>query len=266
MAVAIINGTEFLGRAVTAGRVLYLCLEEKRAEVKKHFQRMGARSANLLIHTGSAGPQALPELTAAIAEWEPVLVILDPLSRFVRLSDFNDYGKATLALEPLIDLARRSGCHILAVHHDGKSERDGGDSLLGSTAFFGAVDTLIKMKRCEVGRTVVTVQRYGQDLPEIAVHLDAVTGIVTAQGNVQSLKLDERQQAVMGCLADGAELTEAALREHIGKENGLTAKALRELFKNKQIERTGKGGKNDPYRYHKPATPSLEKGQNFKDF
>jgi hypothetical protein len=254
LAVAVTDGADFFGRATTPGRVLYLCLEEKRAEVAKHFRRMGAGGADLLIHTGGAGNDALTELEQAIEQFQPVLAILDPLSRFVRVSDFNDYAKVSRELEPVIDLARASGCHILAVHHDGKGERDGGDSLLGSTAFFGAVDTLLKMKRRDFGRTLETVQRYGVNLSETVAQLDGATGIVTAQGDVQAHKMSERQQEIVDCLNDGSELTEAALKETIGKENGLTAKALREMVKAGTIERTGKGGKGDPFRYRRPVT------------
>jgi hypothetical protein len=139
LAVAVSRGEEFFGRITSQGKVIYLCLEEKRAEIAAHFRRMGVSDEDIIIHTGRTPADALMALEDAILMNSPVLVIIDPLSRFGGIRDFNDYGEVTRGLAPLIDLARSSECqtHILAVHHNGKGEREGGDALLGSTAFFG---------------------------------------------------------------------------------------------------------------------------------
>ena len=182
---------------------------------------MGASGADIIIHTGSTPADALEALAAAIDEHGPALVIIDPLSRFVRVADFNDYAQVTRGLEPLIDLARASECqcHIMAVHHNNKGNGEGGDALLGSTGFFGAVDTLLTMRRHEKARTLATVQRYGEDLPETVVHLDAETGLVTAGGDMQTLQLNERKAAVLDCLGDEP-LTEADIKERISGSQG----------------------------------------------
>jgi hypothetical protein len=152
----------------------------------------------------------------------------------------------------------------MAVHHDGKNEREGGDSVLGSTAFVGAVDTLLKMKRREYGRTLESLQRYGEDLPETIVCLDPETGVVSAQGDVATHRVNERKREVLDCLASEA-MPEAALREQIGRDNGITAKALRELVKEGLVERIGKGGKGDPFQYRKPV-PEPAPDSGFQGF
>src|SRR5215207_6175929 len=131
LAVAVSQGRDFFGRATAQGRVIYLCLEEKRAEVARHFRQMKASGPNIIIHTGRTPDDVMSALEAAIIEHSPALVIIDPLSRLVRVTDFNSYGEVTRGLEPLIDLARSSECqcHIQAVHHNGKGEREGGDAL-----------------------------------------------------------------------------------------------------------------------------------------
>lgn len=92
LAVCVSQGKPFLGRQTLKGKVLYLCLEEKRDEVKRHFAAMNADGENILIHTGATPENAFEALAAAIAEHSPVLVIIDPLSRILRIRDFNDYG------------------------------------------------------------------------------------------------------------------------------------------------------------------------------
>jgi hypothetical protein len=243
------RGKSFFGRATLKGKIIYLGLEEKRDEIKSHFARMGATSKDILIHTGRTPEDALTALGTAIKEHAPVLVIIDPLARFVRLADFNSYAEVTRGLEPLMDLARESECqcHILAVHHNGKSEREAGDALLGSTAFFGTVDSLLTMKRRQQARTLESVQRYGEDITETVVRLDSVTGLVTPDGDLEALLLNQRKSEVIDCLDESQ--TENEIKLRIGRSHGLTSKALRQLHKEGRLLRTGQGGKKDPYRY-----------------
>jgi hypothetical protein len=250
LAVNVTRGEAFFGRATAPGKVIYLCLEEKRAEVAAHFKRMGARGPDILIHTGRAPDDALTALREAVDEHNPSLVVVDPLARFVRVRDFNDYAEVARGMEPLIDLARVTGCHILCVHHCGKGEREGGDALLGSTALFGAVDTALLMKRREQARTLHTVQRYGEDMPETVAHLDAETGIVTAGGDLAALQIEERKRAVLEAMGDES-LTEPDIKERVGGNQTLTAKAIRTLFESDILTRSGAGKRGDPYLYRK---------------
>jgi len=257
LAVAVTRGEAFFGRNTAKGKVLYLCLEEKRAEVAAHFRRMDAQGGDVFIHTGRTPDNALAALQNAIDEIEPLLVVVDPLSRFVRMRDFNDYAEVARGMEPIIDLARVTGCHILCVHHCGKGERDGGDALLGSTALFGAVDTLLLMKRKEQARTLHTVQRYGEDVPETVAHLDAEIGIVAAGGELAMLQIEGREREVLEAMGDES-LTEQDIRERLGGNQTLTAKAIRALYERGKLERTGAGRRGNPYRYKKAEADSVE--------
>lgn len=252
LAVKIINGEPFLNRATVTGKILYLCLEEKRAEVLNHFRRMGVDTSDILIHTGTTPENALEQLAVAIAEYEPVLVIIDPLSRVLRVRDFNDYGGMARGLEPFVDIARKFNCHILALHHDSKMERSGGDALLGSTALFGAVDCHIQLKKRDKGRTVSTTQRYGEDLPETVIELDKETGIITPQGDLQSFMLKQAKTAILNVFKANEELSESQIKERIeGFSQGDISKALRQLFDEKLINRKGEGKKGKPFLYSK---------------
>jgi len=248
LALKVARGEPFLDRDTNQGSVIYLALEEKRAEVAAHFTRMGAGDEPIFIHTGSAPEEALEALRTAIMENKPVLAIVDPLLRLVRLRDGNDYVEVTRALEPLLMLARESGCHILAVHHMGKSEREGGDSILGSTALFAAVDTALIMKRRDSMRTLESIQRYGQDIERLALEFDLETGLTQAAGTIAELELKQTATAICEILGDD-ELTEADIRERAGGNTGLVGKALRWLCTEGYVKRNGSGKRGDPYVY-----------------
>lgn len=253
LARAVSRGEAFFDRLTRKGKVIILCLEEKRAEIKKDFQRTGVSGNEILIYTGKTPVDAISVLESAIAEHSPVLVIIDPLSRFIRVADFNSYAEVARQLEPLIDIARVSTCgtHILALHHNGKGGdlREGGDAVLGSSAIFAAVDALLTMRKREKVRTIESTQRYGEDLPETIVHLDSLTGAVTAVGDMKDFTLSERKKLVLESI--GSEpLSEAAIKDAVGGTNkGLTSKALRALFDEGQVTRTGGGKRGDAFMY-----------------
>jgi hypothetical protein len=253
LAVSVSRGEPFLDRSTRQGKVIHLVLEEKRDEVAERYRRMGAQGSDILIHTGPTPKDAIAALEAAIEEHSPALVIIDPLSRFVRISDFNSYAEVTRSLEPLVDVARSSRCqtHILMVHHNGKGGdmREAGDAVMGSTGFFGAVDTLLTMRKREKARTIESTQRYGEDLPETIIHLDPETGVVSACGDMKEFTLSERKKAVLGVLGDEP-IAEAEIKDRIaGSNKGLTSTALRALFDEGTVLRTGGGRKGDPYLY-----------------
>ncbi len=131
-------------------------------------------------------------------------------------------------------------------------ERSGGDALLGSTALFGSVDCHIQMRKRDNGRTVSTTQRYGEDIPETVIHLDKETGVVTAQGDLQSFVLEKAKFETLNAISDSEEKCEQQIKERIeGFSQGVISKALRELVEEKKLNRKGEGKKGNPFLYTK---------------
>jgi hypothetical protein len=245
---------EFLGRAITTpGPDVLFLLEEKRSEVKKHFERMGAGDLPILVHIGSAPEQALEELRKVITDTGAVFCVVDPLQRLVRIPDLNDYSSVSLALEPLEQIARTTGCHIMLIHHANKGiGREGGDMILGSTALFGGVDCALIMRRTENHRTIESIQRYGEDLPRTVLSFDPVTGVTTSGGTLEDAQLAECGKDVLEFLANREPTSETDIKENIpvGQYGrGLISKALRKLKEQGRVERHGSGKRNDPYLY-----------------
>jgi len=251
LALAVARAEDFLGFKTTQGPVFYLALEEKRSEVRRHFQAMGAREADpIFIFCAPSPADGLAQLRQAIKGRKPVLVIVDPLFRFVRVKDGNDYAAVTTALEPLHVLARESGAHVLAVHHEGKGGRQGGDAVLGSTALFGSVDTLLIMKRGEKYRTLSSIQRYGTDLEEITLDYDEETRTLSA--GLARAEADQREAAtaIVEFLSGQNEaIEENMIHESVEGRKAVKVKALRRAVKDGKITRTGSGTKRDVYRY-----------------
>jgi putative DNA primase/helicase len=251
LALAVAQGKTFLDNATQQGPVIYLALEEKRSEVKKHFSEMGATGTEeIYVHAASAPADALEQIRAVANDKKPVLIIIDPLFRFTRVKDGNDYAQMTAVLEPVLVLARETKAHVLCVHHAGKGDREGGDSILGSTAIFGSVDTALFIKRSERYRTISSQQRYGEDLTETVLRFDQATRTISLG---ESKEHEEENRIAAAILTYLKNKTEAVIEAEISAEvEGRTAykrNALRSLVTGGQVERTGKGGKSDPFRY-----------------
>lgn len=242
----------FLMRMVmTHGPVVYLALEEKRGEVRRHFERMGAtEELPILVHIGSAPEEALEELRKAIVDSKAVFAIVDPLQRLARVHDLNDYSQVSLALEPLMQIARETGCHIMLIHHANKGlGREGGDSILGSTALFGGVDCALIMKRTEANRTIESIQRYGEDIPRTVLAFDPLTGLMTSGGTLEDAQQAECGKDILAFMGD-QELTEQEVKDGLpDHKHGMISKSLRLLRDQGKMQRNGSGRKGDPFRY-----------------
>ena len=245
------RGEAFLGRETQAGPVFYLGLEEKRAEVKKHFRTMGvSEDDDIYVFIAPSPADGLAQLQNEIEEKKPALVIIDPLFRFVRVRDGNDYTAVTAALEPILVLARDSGAHLLLTHHATKARAAGGDSILGSTAIFGAVDCALIMKRSERYRTISSIQRYGVDLEETVVELDPETLCVTPAGRKAEADKTHSGNAIFKFLEQQAQpIEEAEIHKQVEGRKNVKVAALRDLVKAEKVARSGSGKKGDPYLY-----------------
>jgi replicative DNA helicase len=108
----------------------------------------------------------LQTLRRLIEETTPDLLVLDPLSRFHDLDEntTRDMGMIIAALGQLVDAY---GLAILLVHHIAKPStgdpRQGGFRLRGSSALFGAADTVMMLDRTDDGFRLGLELRNGRE-------------------------------------------------------------------------------------------------------
>lgn len=254
---AVARGKRFLSRNTLKGTVLYLAPQEIKSEVTAHFKKLGA-TGDEPIHSCFFVPLefSISKLQEIIEKYDPVLVVLDQLLHFLNVRDESKYAEVTKALQPIEALARKSGTvHILMTYHAGKSSKsDAGDDPLGSTAFFGAVDTLLVLKRFPNYRTLQSRQRYTDkhgDLAESILELDEVRGAISLgdpRGAVEAKRIAEQ---ILHFLHQhySKEFREDRILANVEGGQALKRKALRDLHGKKQIERSGRGRRGNPYFY-----------------
>jgi hypothetical protein len=186
-----------------------------------------------------------------VAQINPALIIIDTLQLMVRVKDLNDYAQVCIALEPLLAIARRSGAHLMLVHHARKGRTDDdGDSVLGSTALFGSMDTSLTLSKRGRCRCLKTQQRYGQAIEDTVLILDPETRVPRLQGSREEFEGGEMEGKILSALGSATEsLTEPEVNGLVSGRTTYKRIALRHLANSGRLVRTGNGTRGDPYRY-----------------
>ena len=252
LCLAVSRGEDFLGFNTKQGECIYLALEEREEDIKNDFRAMGAEGREpIYIHAAAAPVEGIAGLCDLVRAQRPILVVIDPLIRLARIRDEKAYAETYAALGPLIDVAREAGTHVMLTHHAGKSAKaDAIDAPLGSTAIGGAVCTLVHLKRTETMRTIQTVQRISQDIPETVLQFDTESRSLSLGAQKDQADVQAIAEAILEYLKGADEpRTEAEIEEALEGKTGIKRKALRALVGQEKIIREGAGRRGDPYRY-----------------
>lgn len=249
LAYCLATGRPFLGHRTISGPVWYLVLEDKRSEVRRHFRELGATGSEPVRFLFGSTSDLLAKLTRLAAHERPLCIIVDTLQRLVQAKDLNDYAEVTTKLTPVITLSRETGAAVILVHHAGKADRAGIDTVLGSTALAGSVDNIFLVNRTERYRLLSSIQRIGPDLQETVLTLDAL-GCTEIGDTRHEADVTHLQQALLNTLAAaGGGLTRPEWIDACEGRKQTKLEALRRTLESGTTIRTGAGTKADPYRY-----------------
>jgi hypothetical protein len=260
------RGEPFLGRRVKAGPVIYVCLEDSIPIVRDHFKRLGVTQSDPILFISHE--LTTDELRAVIAEHRPVLVVIDPFYRFARIRQVDDYVQNQQALAAVDRLCREFGVHICLVHHASKAAReDDFDSILGSTALFGGVETCILLKRDPQsdGRTVRTRSRCARDIEESLLEFDHETGHITLGQTTEAVrsvvkydKVQALEGEILGFVLSHPSCVEDEVKEAVQGKAQSIREALARLVTSNLLAKTGDGVRGDPFRYSRKSIPIEE--------
>ena len=255
------GGAKWLRRGVMAhGPVVHLALEERRKTVEDHYRMLEASDDAIHLHIGplAAPPRSrLAMLREAIHALRPALVIVDPLFRFVRVDDDRatsdgGYSRLTLALEPLLSLARDERTHIALVHHSRKGGGDHGEEALGSTALAASVDSILSLSRDNGRRTLYAFGRDGVDLEKTFLAFD--NGHIRAGESKRAADQRELGARILEHVgAQDVALSGPQIREAVGGRTASVTAATRLLVEDGDLVTVGSGNR---IRYALPASAS----------
>jgi 5S rRNA maturation endonuclease (ribonuclease M5) len=252
----ILAGEEYIGHATFACRVLYMT-EESRGSFVAGAKRSGINARGDSCHVlmrGSVRSLAwdqIGELVLAYCEQHHIdLVVTDTLSDWAGLrgDDENSAGAALAAMAPLRALAD-SGRAVIAIRHERKGTGDIGESARGSSAFGGAMDILVSLRRTrgrghDNRRELHAVGRFDETPGAVTIELEEGGYRVVmenAEGRRREVELQILEVLPMG---EQWALSESDLRERLEIDHTVARRALQDLTKRGVIS-VGKRARSD---------------------
>jgi hypothetical protein len=184
------------------------------------------------------------------------LLVVNTPGQFARITGDgeNNSGAALEAMQPLQLAAARDGLAVIITRHERKSGGDVGDSGRGSSAFAGAADIVIALRRAEGQspanvRVLKSLSRFDETPPELVIQYR--DGTYQAIGTEQDVRRQEARAKLLATLP-GTE-ADAIAMEPLYKEQAIsrtTCQAvLNDLMEDGIVGRVGQGKRNDPYRF-----------------
>ena len=234
LAMAVSEGSSFLGRPVRQGPVWYGGFEEDSARARLHFQAMGFDGTQPIHPFIGFPPEELDPyewLEAEILRVAPVLVIVDTLSDLLRIKDESKYAEVRKKMRPLMALARKHRVCILLAHHTPKGQaHHWTDRVMGSQGFRGSVDTTLILDRTDERRTLRSTQRYGEPMPQTVLVLDPVTQRIESGGTVAADKARSLEGEVLAVVSDhDGPIRKTEIEKTVGGNHERCRKALDRL-------------------------------------
>jgi hypothetical protein len=255
---SIAKGDAFLDRPSQSVPVAWLNLEAPEALTEDLIRRACGPEAEVRLHHRAA--PNLKELEAFITRRGIGLVVVDSLGKFwTGVRDWSDKSQITTVSIPLLEVARRTRCAFVLVHHNRKSGGEDGLEAAGSHEIAASMDIMISMSRC--GRPGLAGQSDRQDpsrlLRVTGRFMDLVPPSMVIEltdlgyqnlGSPGRVKRKSERAAVLAVLT-----TEPKTSVQVAEETGLSGQAARTVLKllvsEHAILRSASGKRSDPYTY-----------------
>ncbi len=267
MGAKVLDGEPFMSSYTTKTNIVYLT-EQSPASFRKALERAGLleREDMLILHwhdtRGMDWTDAARAATDKAIEFGAGLLIVDTLGQFagIRGDAENSAGAAQEAMRPLQEAAAR-GLAVVLTRHERKGGGEVGESGRGSSAFGGAVDIILSIRRGEGNvrptvRVIESLSRFDETPDKLVIELTE-QGYVSL-GDATAFAEDEAESAILETLPSKPEnaITTAEVLDKLNEKDvkrTVATGALAKLSDAGTVYRIGEGKRGNPYRYYKPV-------------
>jgi hypothetical protein len=275
MVSCVLEGRPFMGEPTAKTSAVFLT-EQQPASFRRVLERAGLterEDLHVLPWHNTRGMSWLDVARAAVDKAAKVgagVLFVDTLGQFagIRGDGENNAGAAQEAMRPLQEAAAQ-GLAVVLTRHERKGGGEVGESGRGSSAFGGAVDVILSIRRGEGNtrptvRIIESLSRFDETPDKLVVELtdDGYRSL----GDATAFAEREAREAILDVLPakeENAIKTDELLdklKEQDIKRTMATG-ALASLAGSGMACRIGAGKKGNPYRYYRP-TPDDEKGSS----
>jgi len=260
---SVVSGSPFMGEDTTQTKVLLLT-EQTPTSFRKVLERAGLTECDdlLVLFWHDVAGLEWPEVAALAAdkakEAGAELLVTDTLGQFagIRGDGENNAGAAQEAMQPLQEAAAR-GLGVVLTRHERKGGGEVGESARGSSAFGGAVDVILSLRRGEGNvrptvRAIESLSRFDETPDKLVVEL--TPSGYRSLGDATAFAEEEARQAILEVLPSASDnaTTTGDLIDKLKEQNvkrTVAQSALAGLIQSGTVTRIGGGKKGDPYRH-----------------
>ena len=258
---AVLQGVPFLGYRTSRTTVLYLS-EQPIASLHPAVERaglLGQKDFIVLQHCNTRGKSWAEVAAATVAESKRVgasVIVVDTLSQFAGLvgDAENNAGDALEAMLPL-QAAAAEGIGVIVNRHERKSGGEVGDSGRGSSAFAGAVDIVLSLRRPDGNspknrRLLQSLSRFIETPSDLLIEWTGSEYV--SLGERGEKVITEAKDAILRNVPqhEAAAMTADELREGLELSRATGHRAVEALHRDGLLARIGRGKRGDPFKYY----------------
>jgi len=271
---AVLSGDPFMGFKTIQGPVVFMT-EQSRSSFREALRRADLldRDDFVVLFWHDTIGMSWPEVVGAAREEAKRIgagmLIVDTLGQFanVRGDSENDAGAALEAMAPIQEAAAVDGLAVIVLRHERKSGGEVGDSGRGSSAYAGAVDIVLQLRRPEGQgrpglRVLESLSRFDETPGKLVIELTA-DGYV-ALGDEEAVAEQEAIEKVIKSAPNNEDdaVTEKDLLAAAEVKRTIGQDAIRVHVAEGRLFRLGNGKRGDPYRYWCPQPSDHPSGEN----
>jgi hypothetical protein len=268
-----VSGEPFLGEPTKSTKVMYLT-EQSPTSFRKVLERAGLTKCEdlFVLFWHEVIDWMWPEVVRLAAdkalEVSAGVLVVDTVGQFAGIKGDaeNSAGAALEAMKPLQEAAAR-GLAVVLTRHERKGGGEVGESARGSSAFGGAVDVILSIRRAEGNvrptvRVIESLSRFDETPDKLAVEL--AKGGYRSLGDATAFAEKEAVAAIEKLLPTKPEhaMTTSDVVERLGEQGikrTVATEALSKMTTADTIRRIGEGKRGSPYRYHRVVPETSEK-------
>jgi hypothetical protein len=248
---SVASGTPFSNLNSSAADVLWLDLERGYRVTSERLFESFAPSAMDRCHVYAGRAIQAHDIAATLRNGPFGLVVLDSISRYMRIDDENAAAEMNRAIAPLASLAHELNIAVIGIHHDRKAGGSGGTARRGSGALFAVADMTIQLSReGSQGdpRRRLTIESNIDGVLDTLSITRTSSGFDATGAAGPERKLDRLLNAI-GSLT----LTAEEIARRLGLSRQAIAGDLELGVSTGALRRSGSGKKNDPARFSRNA-------------
>jgi predicted ATP-dependent serine protease len=257
------EGFDFLDRPTMKTPTVYLT-EQPAVSFRQAMERaglLGRSDFHVLLHNDTRGMTWSDVAAAAVAECKRVgayLLVVDTLPQFAGLrgDSENNSGDALAAMEPLLRAASE-GIGVMLTRHERKSGGEVGDSGRGSSAFAGAVDIVLSLRRPEGNakktlRVLQALSRFSETPADTLIELTD-SGYISL-GDPHEAALKEARDSILrnSTTSEEEAIDLKGLMESTKLPRATAQRAVKDLADEGALLKVGEGKRGKSFRYFLP--------------